>query len=147
MKVEKTIKIIGTITATIRDAKTKKIKRIYQHKNVIMLAGRSVIARRLANELTFSGVLNYGSLFTAGPTEHFRKLSASGTYDDATAKAYVTWFFTAAEVSGTFVQWSNWIDGTATFGTGKEWSRVEVNWVKTTTETLTIDCVYQITSA
>ena len=142
----KTIKIIENIIATIRNVKTGKVKRVYKIKNTIQLAGRNVIARRLTNELTYTGILNYGSLFTDPTTEAFRKLAASGTYDTSAAKAYITWFFTATEVSGTFVQWSNWIDGTATFGTGQEWSRVTVNWVKSNTETLTVDCIYQITS-
>ena len=142
----KTIKIIENITATIRDAKTGKVKRVYKIKNTIQLAGRNVIARRLANNTTYTGILNYGALLVAGPTETFRKLTASATYDDAVAKAYVTWFFTAAEVSGTFVQWRNYIDGTDTSGSGQEWTRVDVNWVKSTSETLTVDCVYQIIS-
>ena len=142
----KTIKIIENITATIRDVKTGKVKRIYKIKNTIQLAGRNVVARRLANEITYTGILNYGVLLTTGPTETYRKLTASATYDDAVAKAYVTWFFTATEVSGTFVQWRNYIDGTADSGSGQEWSRVDVNWVKSTSETLTVDCVYQITS-
>jgi hypothetical protein len=99
----------------------------------------------LANETTYSGILNYGILCTGGtPAEYYRKLTASGTYDDSLAKAYVSWYFTAAEVSGTFTQWRNVIDGTVTPGSGQEWSRVDVNWVKSSSETLTIDCIYQI---
>ena len=140
------VRIVNITKAVIRDALTNKIKRVYITQNTIQLAGRNVVARRLANETTYTGILNYGALLVAGPTETFRKLTASATYDDAVAKAYVTWFFTAAEVSGTFVQWRNYIDGTDTSGSGQEWTRVDVNWVKSTSETLTVDCVYQIIS-
>ena len=140
------VRIVNITKAVIRDALTNKIKRVYITQNTIQLAGRNVIARRLANNTTYTGILNYGALLTTGPTETYRKLTASATYDDAVAKAYVTWFFTAAEVSGTFVQWRNYIDGTADSGSGQEWSRVDVNWVKSNTETLTVDCIYQITS-
>ncbi len=141
-----TIKIVANVLATVRDAKTGKVKRTYKHKNTVQLAGRAVIARRLANITDYSGILNYGSLYTAGPTEVYRKLAASYTYDDATAKAYVSWFFTANEVSGDFVQWANWIDGTETLGTGQMWSQVAVNWSKSSSETLTVDCSYVISN-
>lgn len=142
-QIKEPIEIIENITCTIRDAKTGKIKRVYKHKNTVQLAGRAVVTRRLANNTTYTGILNYGILCTGGtPSEYFRKLNLSATYDDATAKAYVSWFFTAAEVSGTFTQWRNVIDGGAGAGTGQEWSRVDVSWVKSTSETMTIDCVY-----
>lgn len=151
MKTEKKIKgqlnIVENIIATIRDAKTGKVKRVYRVKNTIQLAGRAVIARRLAGNETYTGKLNYGALMTAGPTEAYRKLNTSATYDDALAKAYVSWFFTATEVSGTFVEWRNYIDGTETAGSGQEWSRVSVNWTKSNSETLTVDCIYQINAA
>ena len=142
----KNIIVLENIIATIRDAKTGKVKRVYKHKNSVQLAGRNVIARRLVNELTYSGILNYGVLYTAGPVENYRKLIASGTYDDASAKAYATWFFTAAEVNGTFVQWGNVIDGAAGSGTGQQWSITAVSWTKSALETLTVDCIYQITA-
>jgi len=146
-KLIKTIKIVENITATIRDAKTGKIKRIYRHKNTVQLSGRAVIARRLANETTYSGIINYGILCTQSPpVEYYRKLISSATYDDDLAKAYCSWFFSAPEVEGTFTQWRNVIDGTPTPGSGQEWTRVDVNWVKSNTETLTIDCIYTIIS-
>jgi hypothetical protein len=144
-KIKDNLIIVGKIRATIRDVKTGKIKRVYYAKNTIQLAGRAVIARRLASNETYTGKLNYGILCTgATPTEYFRKLFSSNTYDDSTAKAYVTWFFTATEVSGTFTEWRNVIDGTVSANTGQVWSKVSVNWTKTTSETLTVDCTYQI---
>lgn len=146
-KTNEAVKITCNIIATFRDAKTGKILRVYKHKNTVQLPGRAVIARRLANNTAYSGILNYGSLYTAGPAEHYRKLAASYAYDDAAAKAYVSWFFTAAEVSGTFVQWANWIDGSAGLGTGQEWTRVAVAWTKSISESLTIDCSYMVVSS
>ncbi len=143
----KAIKIIGEITAKIIDAENGKVKRIYRNKNTIQLAGRNVIARRLANNTTYSGILNYGILCTGGtPAEYYRKAVFSAAYDVAEAKAYITWVFSKDEVTGTFTQWRNVIDGTASSGTGQEWSRVNVNWVKSGTEILTVDCVYSVIS-
>lgn len=143
----KTIQITENIVATIRDAKTGKVKRVYKHKNTVQLPGRAVIARRLANNTVYSGILNYGILCTGSPpVEYYRKLISSATYDDSLAKAYCSWFFSAPEVEGTFTQWRNVIDGTGVAGTGQEWTRVDVNWVKSPSETLTIDCIYTITA-
>ncbi|MFA5128580.1 MAG: hypothetical protein WC445_01285 [Patescibacteria group bacterium] len=137
------VSVTENVTCTIRDAKTGKIKRTYKIKNTVQLAGRAVEARRLANNTTYTGIINYGILCTGGtPAEYFRKVVASATYDDATAKAYVSWFFTAAEVVGTFTQWRNCIDGAAGAGTGQEWTRVNVSWVKSALESLTVDCIY-----
>ncbi len=138
------VDVTENITCTIRDKKTGKIKRTYKVKNTVQLAGRAVEARRLANNLTYTGIINYGVLCTGSPTpsEYFRKVVASAAYDDATAKAYISFFFTAAEVAGTFTQWRNVIDGAAGSGTGQEWTRATVNWVKSASETMTIDCVY-----
>lgn len=141
--IKELVQITENITCIIRDAKTGKIKRIYKHKNTVQLAGRAVEARRLANNTVYTGILNYGILCTGiTPAEYFRKLNLGATYDDATAKAYVSWNFTAAEVVGTFTQWRNVIDGTAAAGTGQEWTRVNVSWVKSALETMTIDCIY-----
>jgi hypothetical protein len=153
MEEKKQLGIKFNITATIKDAKTGKIKRIYKNQNLIATVGRSVIAQRLANVLVYTGVINYGALGTSvtppadGNTqlenEVFRKAVASATY--SANVAYITFFYTATEVSGTFREFGNFIDGTAVVNTGQLFSRVAVNWTKTLTESLTLDCTYTIT--
>ncbi len=151
-KIEKLVKIKGEITATWRDVKTGKIKKRSHMTNMIVTVGRKTIAMRLANVLTYTGVINYGALGTGTTppantdtqleTEVFRKTTASATYENNVA--YISFFFGAAEVSGTFREFGNFIDGTASANTGQLFTRISVNWVKTNTETLTVDCCYSV---
>ena len=150
---EKPIKIIGTIVATIRDGKTGKIKRVYKKKfNLIVTVGRSVLAQRLANVTTYSGVINYGALGTSQTppansdtqlgAEVYRKTVASATYSNNIA--YISFFYTAAETSGNYKEFGTFIDGSATPNSGKLFTHVAVDWTKTTSETLTVDVTYTI---
>lgn len=147
-KIKNDLKIRGIITATLKDAKTGEVLKVWKHKNTIQLAGRAALARRLANDTTYTGIINYGALFTGSPpSESFRKLASGYAYDDATATAYVSFFYDQNDCEGTFTQFSNYIDGGAGSGTGQEFSQVSVSWTKTLTTTLTVDCEYQLTSA
>jgi hypothetical protein len=141
-------KALGIITCKIFDAETGKLKRVYKQKNTIMLAGRCVQTRRLANETTYTGIINYGVLFTGSPaTENHRNTVFSNTYDDADARALLSFVFGKTEVAGTFTKFQTVIDGTGSAGTGQVWTEVDVNWVKTNQETMTIECEYQLLAA
>lgn len=147
------VKITGKIIATIRDAKTGKIKRVYKHDNIIVTEGREVLARRLSGDTTYTGEITYGALGTSTTppangdtqlgTETYRNATASATF--STNVAYIDFFYTAAEVNGTFKEFGNFIDGAAGANTGQLFSHVAVDWTKSAAETLTIACIYQIT--
>jgi len=152
-KIKNSMRIIGTVKATVRDALTGEVKRVYKKKfNLICTVGRSVLAQRLANTTTYSGIINYGALGTSETppansdtqlgAEVFRKTVASATYQDNVA--YISFFYTAAETSGTYKEFGTFIDGTATPNSGKLFTHVAVNWTKTTSETLTVDVTYTI---
>lgn len=135
------------ITATVRDAKTGQVKRVYQEKNLVATVGRAVIAQRLSNNTTYTGIITRGALGTSTTppgasdttlgTEVFRKAPASQT--DSANVSYSSFFFTAIEVSGTFKEFGTFIDGTDTANSGQLFNKVAVNWVKSLTETLTVD--------
>lgn len=145
--IKQNLKVVENITATVRDAITGKVKRIYKVKNTVQLAGMAVLARRLANETTYTGIINYGVLYTGGsPTESYRKLVSSAAYDDAAAKAYISHFFAAGDCNGTYTRFCNVIDGAAGSGTGQIWTQTAVSWTKTNLETLTIDAVYSFSA-
>jgi hypothetical protein len=149
---EKPIKIIGIITATIRDGKTGKIKRVYRQKNLIATIGRAVLAQRLANITTYTGVINYGALGTSvtppanGDTqlgaEVYRKTVASNSAVDNVAT--IAFFYNTTETSGSYKEFGTFIDGTASANSGKLFSHVAVDWSKTTSETLTVECQYTV---
>jgi hypothetical protein len=149
------LKLKGVWKFTIRDAKTGKIKRIQSYENLIPTAGRSKIAEALAGDLTgISEVeINKTSLGTGSTapvngnttleTEVFRKDVASATF--SSNKLFVTAFYTAIEVTGTFAEAGLHIDGTGAVDTGTLFSRVLISVTKSASETLTVDYTVTIT--
>jgi hypothetical protein len=128
-----------------------------EHKNVICNAGFNAITKLLTGDTTYTGEINKALLGTgttgsASPadttleTESYRNDIASAT-DDSNI-AYLTAFFTETEVSGTFTEFGNCIDGTGTVDTGQLWSHLKgLNWVKDTSTALVISCKYTFASA
>lgn len=151
-KNEETIKITGQIIATIRDAKTGKVKRVYRHKNLVVTVGRKVLAMLLAGDVTYSGEINYGALGTGETapangdttleTEAYRNQTASAAFDDNIA--YITFFYTADETNGTYKEFGCFIDGSAGADTGQLFNHVAVDWTKSDTETLTVDLIFTL---
>lgn len=125
--------------------------------NLCPTVGRAVIAQRLANDITYTGTINYCALGTGtGPaangdtqlaTETYRKLANSRT--NSSNIAYISTFFSATEVTGTFKEVGHFIDGTATADSGQLFSRItdvesaELPKTKTSVDSLTID--YKVT--
>jgi len=127
--------------------------RQYAFHNIVVTTGRAVLARLLAGETTYSGEINYCALgnYTATATasdttlgnELYRKEVSSKAY--ASNNAYVSTFFTATEIDGTFEEVGHFIDGTAVVDSGQLFSRIaspntaELPVTKSNTESLTID--------
>ncbi len=123
--------------------------------NVICNAGFNALIKRLVGDTTYTGEINKMLLGTgvgsAGVgdtqliTEAYRNDTASGV--DADNIAYLTAYFTEVEVTGTFTEFGNVIDGSAGANTGKLWSHLAgLNWVKDGVTSLTIDCKYTFES-
>ena len=149
---EETFSVFQNITATIRDAKTGKIKRVYKERNLVATAGRTVLAMILSNDLTYTGVINYGLLGTSTTapanadtklgTEAFRKAPSSNT--NTANVANISFYYTAGDCNGTYKEFGTVIDGGAGADSGQLFSHVAVDWVKSAAETLTVDCQYTI---
>lgn len=115
-------------------------------KNITTTAGRNVLARRLSGNTTYTGIVNYTALGTSNTapavsdtqlgTETYRKALSSGTY--ASNIAYLETFFTASEVSGTFQEYGNFIDGSGTANSGQLFNRFIQTVTKSITETLNV---------
>ena len=142
------LKLTGHYRFTIRDAATGAIKRVHEYKNLIPLAFRASIIDNMTNPSPSSGLLfNYialGSSTTAPAsgdttlgTETYRNAVASLT--GASNVGYVTGFFDATEVTGTFKEAGIFADGTSSADTGTLASHVAIDVTKTDTETLTVD--------
>ncbi|OQB06784.1 MAG: hypothetical protein BWY21_01899 [Parcubacteria group bacterium ADurb.Bin216] len=132
----------------------KEVKR-EKVKNVICKAGFNAVCRRLADDTTYTGIINKALLGTGTTTatandtkletETYRNDIASGTAGDNIA--YLTAFFSESEVTGTFTEFGNCIDGTGSADTGRLWShKTGINWVKDGVTSLTVDCKYTFAS-
>jgi hypothetical protein len=119
-------------------------------KNILPTAGRSVVAQWITGDATFDADAgaNFGSLGTDntapadGDTqlgaETFRKATSSAA--TASNVAFLSNFYTATEVTGTFQEAAWHIDGTGTANTGEILSHfLTGSIVKSATETLTIE--------
>lgn len=146
------IGLVGVWTFTLKNVLTGKIRRIVQN-NIIPTVGRQQIAKAISGALIGLADIeaNYTSLGTGVTppansdvkleTEVYRKNVASATNDQN--KLYLTAFYEAAEVTGTFKEAGIHLNGTGTPDSGVLFSRVAIDITKSGTETLTID--YEVT--
>lgn len=122
-------------------------------ENLVATVGRSVIAQRLANTTTYTGIINYGALgsnataATNGDTqlgtEVFRKVVASASY--TTNVAFIDFFYSKADTNGTYQEFGTFIDGTGSANTGQLFSHlITGGWTKLSSESMTVSCQYTI---
>lgn len=119
-------------------------------ENLLPTAGRTVVAQWLTgdNSVDADAGANFGSLGTDNTapvngdttlgTETFRKATSSAT--NSANVAFLSNFYTATEVTGTFEEAGWHIDGTASVDTGQLLSHfLTGSIVKSNTETLTVE--------
>jgi hypothetical protein len=126
-----------------------------EHKNIICNAGFFTQTSRLTGDLTYTGVINKALLGTGSGTlaasrtqlftEAYRNDQASGTA--ASNIAYLTAYFTETETTGTFTEFGNCIDGTASANTGQLWSHIAgLSWVKDSSTVIVVSQKYTFAS-
>jgi len=129
------------------------IIREYKITNLITTVGRATIAQRLANDTTYTGIINYGALGTSTTAvsnadttlgaEVFRKVVASAS--DTDNIAYIDFFYSKSDTNGTYEEFGTFIDGTASADTGQMFTHALTGgWVKTSSESMTVSCTYTI---
>ena len=127
--------------------------REYKITNIIVTVGRATIAQRLANDTTYTGIINYGALGTSSTavsnsdttlnTEVFRKVVA--TTSDTDNVAFIDFFYSKTDTDGTYEEFGTFIDGTASADTGQMFTHALTGgWVKTSSESMTVSCTYTI---
>ena len=127
--------------------------REYQVSNLVTTVGRSVLAQRLANTTTYTGIINYGALGSSATavvngdtqlgTEVFRKVTASTSY--TTNVAFIDFFYTKADTNGTYQEFGTFIDGTGSANTGQIFNHALTGgWTKTSSESMTVACTFTI---
>lgn len=130
------------------------IERHHADHNLVVTIGRNVLARLLTGDTTYSGQINYGALGSSSTavsntdtqlgTEVYRKLYASHTTDGNNV-AYIDFFYAATDTNGTYQEFGNFIDGTASANTGRLFSHILTGgWTKSNVQSLFISCQYTI---
>lgn len=141
------ISLKGHYTFTLEDIHTGE-KQIFEYENLITEDAWEMIANNLTDPTpTYSMLINKAVLGTGTTppaitdhqlqTEVYRNNPASKS--NAANLAYVTAYFAATEVSGTFREAGLVVDGTGTANSGLLFSHVAINITKTTSQTLTLD--------
>lgn len=121
--------------------------------NLVATVGRSVLAQRLANVTTYTGVINYGALGSSSTavnnadtklgTEVFRKVVASSSF--TTNVAFIDFFYSKADTNGTYQEFATFIDGAAGANTGQLFTHALTGgWVKSASESMTVSCQYTV---
>lgn len=149
------------IPTDIYNEKVNRLREIctvreHTFENQIVLVGREVFARRLANDTTYTGIINYGALGTGSTaindadtvldTEVKRKGVA--VYTRTTDSVTIRFFYSKADTNGTYNEFGTFIDGTSTVDTGQLFNRVLTGgWVKTSSESLTVTVQFDLNPA
>lgn len=145
---KESVMLKGVYTFTIRDAVTGAVKRTHRYENIVPTVARQNIANNMtASSPASSLLINKAALGTGTntPANSDTQLQTETYRNDVASKtnsanvAYVTAFYSAAEVSGTFREIGLFAGGTASANTGVLMSRVAINITKSTSETLTVD--------
>jgi hypothetical protein len=161
--IEENSPVMDTIRAAVRGGHTEILRQLeedgiierhHADHNIVVTIGRNVLARLLAGDATYSGQINYGALGSSSTavsnadtqlgTEVYRKLYASHTTDGNNV-AYIDFFYAATDTNGTYQEFGNVIDGTASANTGRLFSHILTGgWVKTNLQSMFISCQYTI---
>lgn len=143
------------------DKSFTKLKELCQFKeevcyNQIVASGREVFSRRLNNELTYTGVINYGLLGTGSAAvndadtvlDNEVKRKAVATRSRVGNTITLRFFFSKSDISGTFPEFGTVIDGTASVDTGQLFNRALTGgWVKSSLEALTVTVQFDLNAA
>jgi hypothetical protein len=137
---------------------TAELRRLFKVReyvvdNIIVTAGRSVVAQRLANVTTYTGIINYGALGSSATVpvnantqmtvEVFRKVVASASY--SANVAFIDFYYSKADTNGTYQEFGSFIDGTASANTGQMFTHALTGgWTKSASESMTVSCVYTL---
>lgn len=160
MKIHAAARIRGHVIATLRDARTGRVKCIYGTENTFVMAGLVAVARRLAGidgnaGLDKYGQVTYGEVGTGitAPTTGDIAIEtpvASGRVAIADASnignvAYIRFFFNTSEGNGVLKEFGSFgeeADGTSNSGT--MYNRAAINVTKTASDTLTIEVQFTV---
>jgi hypothetical protein len=122
-------------------------------ENLVPTVGRTVFARRLTGDTTYTGIITHGALGSGSTaptnsdtqltTEVFRKVPATANY--ILNSVFIDFYFSKADTNGTYNEWGIFIDGTGSANSGQMFTHALTGgWSKLSTESLTITTQYVI---
>jgi len=160
-EIDRELGLAVDMPANIYDQKIARLRELcevreHTFENQIVLVGREVFTRRLTNDTTYTGIINYGALGTGSAaitdadtvldTEVKRKGVA--VYSRTTDTATLRFFYSKADTNGTYEEFGTFIDGTSTVDTGQMFNRVLTGgWVKSASESLTVTVQFDLNAA
>ncbi len=124
--------------------------------NLVVLAARAEMAKRLIGTQAYTGTVNYGAIGTGSTavadsdtvldTEAARVMIATKTQTDD--EVSLDFYFNKASANGTFEEFGLFIDGTGSADTGLMFNRALTGgWVKSSLEALTVSVQININAA
>lgn len=130
--------------------------RSFSFQNQVVLSGRSIFARLLVDDTTYTGEITHGALGTGSTavsdadtvldTEAVRKQIASRTRTDDSV--VIDFYYSKSDGNGTYEEFGTFIDGTGTVDTGQLFNRVLTGgWTKSSSEALTVSIQFDINAA
>lgn len=124
--------------------------------NRIVSVGRQCFTGRLIGETTYTGAINYGSLGTSSTAVNDSdtqlvaevKRKAVATKTRVTNTATFRFYYSKADITGTFQEFATFIDGTSTANSGQMFNRVLTGgWTKSSLESLTVTVQFDLNAA
>lgn len=132
-------------------AEMRSICEVKEHTfdNLVVLTGRELFARRLVNDTTYDGIIDFGALGTgtaapvAGDTqlgaEVFRKQIATRVRTNASIT--IDFYYSKADTNGTYTEFGMFTDAIDSPNDGQLFNRVLTGgWVKSATVAMTASC-------
>ncbi len=138
-----------------KTARLRQLCKVREHtfENQIVLVGREVFTRRLTNDTTYTGIINYGALGTSSTaindsqTQLVAEVKRKGVavYSRTTDSANLRFYYSKADTNGTYYEFGTFIDGTGSANTGQMFNRVLTGgWVKSASESLTVTVQFDL---
>lgn len=132
-----------------------KVKKVTK-KNLVVLSGRSIFARLLVGDTTYSGEVTHGALgddntaVNASDTTLVNEVARKpyAVRSRTNAQVSLDFYYSKSDTDGTYEEFGLFIDGTATADSGQLFNRVLTGgWNKSSSEAMTVSIQIDINAA
>lgn len=152
--IKETTRASGKFIAHLRDSATGELQATYYTDNLVCDRGKNVVAARLNNETTYTGIINYLAVGTgtntplSTDTQLQTELARTTVSSSSRSNSQTTlnFFYNSSTANGTITEVGAFIDGTASANSGQIWNHAifSPSITKTSAQTLTITLISTI---